>query len=98
MRIRNNIKTLNKILLNTKESYFKFVVNKNSINKINDEIKEILNKINNVEKRNIYLMPMGETTEELDKNSQCTIDLALENGFNYSDRLHIRIWDNKRGV
>ena len=26
------------------------------------------------------------------------INMAIENGFKYCDRLHIRVWNNKRGV
>ncbi|XPV54750.1 MAG: hypothetical protein ACNI3H_07580 [Halarcobacter ebronensis] len=43
-------------------------------------------------------MPMGDKTQEMNKNSEAVINLALENGFKYCDRLHIRVWDNKRGV
>ena len=25
-------------------------------------------------------------------------NMAIQNGFKYCDRLHIRVWDNKRGV
>ena len=98
LKKRFNLNNLNRILKNTKDSYFKFVIDKNSIVKTNDEIKDILKEIDNIEKTKIYLMPMGETTKQIDKNSQSVIDLAVKNGFNYSDRLHIRIWDNKRGV
>lgn len=95
---RININTLNNILENTKESYFKFVVNKANILEIKNEIQDILSLINKQKRIEVFLMPMGETSKELDKNSQSTIDLTLENGFKYSDRLHIRLWDNKRGV
>ena len=101
LKKRININTLTKILMNTKESYFKFVINKDSIKETNEEIQEIFKKLNNIEKLSkteIFLMPMGETTEEINKNSQSTINMAIENAYKYSDRLHIRIWDNKRGV
>ena len=34
------------------------------------------------------------------KNSNCeeVINMAIENGYKYCDRLHIRVWNNKRGV
>jgi organic radical activating enzyme len=46
----------------------------------------------------VYLMPLGDTSDKIDTNSESVINLALEKGFKYSDRLHIRVWDNKRGV
>lgn len=101
LKKRVNISTLEKILQNTKESYFKFVINKNTIKETKEEIEDILLKLKNIKdlpKAEVFLMPMGETNEEINKNSQSTIDMAIKNGFKYSDRLHIRIWDNKRGV
>ena len=43
-------------------------------------------------------MPLGDTSELIDTNSLSVIELALEKGYKYSDRLHIRVWNNKRGV
>ncbi|PLY04320.1 MAG: 7-carboxy-7-deazaguanine synthase QueE [Arcobacter sp.] len=92
---RININTLKEISSKTLNSYLKFVVDKNSINIVEKEIIEIRKKVGNIE---IYLMPLGSTVEEIDKNSETVINMAIKNGFKYSDRLHIRIWDNKRGV
>jgi organic radical activating enzyme len=43
-------------------------------------------------------MPMGDTAQEINANCETVIDMSIENGFKYCDRLHIRVWDNKRGV
>lgn len=95
LKKRVNKETLKKILTNTKESYLKFVINKNSINLAINEIKDILTDI---PKCDVFLMPMGDTAIEVNKNCQAVIDMSIENGYKYCDRLHIRIWDNKRGV
>jgi len=92
---RVNIKTLTKILSNTKESYLKFVIDKEFIQKANIEINSILKQIPKCE---VFLMPMGDTAQEINKNSEAVINMAIQNGFRYCDRLHIRVWDNKRGV
>jgi len=92
---RVNISTIKKILSNTTASYFKFVIDYNSINKLENEIKDILLNIKDPE---VYLMPMAKDNQELEQNSKKIIDIAIKNGFYYSDRLHIRVWDNKRGV
>ena len=86
---------INKIISSTKESYLKFVVNKNTLNETETEIKDILLLLNNPE---VYLMPMGDTLEILKKNEKEVISLCIKNNYNYSDRLHIRLWDDKRGV
>ncbi len=46
----------------------------------------------------ICLMPEGKTNEELQKTAPITAMLAQRYGFNYTDRLHIRLWGERRGV
>lgn len=95
LKKRVNINTLTKIAKNTKDSYLKFVVDKKFQKQANKEIHEILKQI---PKTDVYLMPMGDTAHEINTNCEAVIDMAIENGFKYCDRLHIRVWDNKRGV
>ena len=92
---RVNIKTLTNIINNTKNSYLKFVVDKEFLPQASKEIDDILSKIPSCE---VYIMPLGDTAELIDKNSLSVIEFTLEKGFKYSDRLHIRVWNNKRGV
>lgn len=92
---RINTKTLQNIIHNSKESYLKFVIDKNFVDDATNEIDDILRQIPDCE---VYLMPLGDTSEIIDQNSLPVIELALEKGYKYSDRLHIRVWNNKRGV
>ncbi len=92
---RLNYPTLNHIINNSEENYLKFVINKDFLSKAQNEIDTILT---NIPKTNIYLMPMGDTSADIDQNALSVINMALENGYKYSDRLHIRVWNNKRGV
>ncbi|HMS64986.1 MAG TPA: 7-carboxy-7-deazaguanine synthase QueE [Ignavibacteria bacterium] len=46
----------------------------------------------------IFLMPEGISIEDLNKNRLKTIEACLENSFNYTDRIHVLTWGNKRGV
>ena len=92
---RINIDTLNNILNISNQSYLKFVLDIDFIPKATKEIDDILKQIPNCE---VYLMPLGDTAELIDKNSLSVIEFALEKGYKYSDRLHIRVWNNKRGV
>jgi len=92
---RINYNTINEILDKTTQSYLKFVVGGTSLKQASDEIDIIIKKINPCE---IYLMPMGDTICHIDNNSLGVIELAIKKGYKYSDRLHIRVWNNKRGV
>ena len=39
-----------------------------------------------------------ENLNELEITAPKVARLAIKHGFNYSDRIHIRLWDNKEGV
>ncbi|MEA1914211.1 MAG: 7-carboxy-7-deazaguanine synthase QueE [Campylobacterota bacterium] len=92
---RLNIQTLTHIINHSEDNYLKFVVDKTFLAKAQNEIDTILNDI---PKTQVYLMPMGDTSKDIDNNAQSVITMALKNGYQYSDRLHIRVWNNKRGV
>ena len=79
--------------LNTKNTIFKFVVNKQKEWK---EIQETYLPI--VDKKKIYLMPAGENQELLETNMLRVVELAKENYLNFTTRLHINIWNKKTGV
>ena len=92
---RVNTKALTHIIEFVDEAYLKFVIDNDFLPKAKEEIDNILKDIPSTE---VYLMPLGDTAEDIDKNSEAVIQMAVENGFKYSDRLHIRVWNNKRGV
>lgn len=69
------------------------------------EIKDILDKLieeTGYSKEVIYgsvlLMPEAGSKEQLENNSEECVLVCLENGFRFCDRLHLRIWGNKRCV
>ncbi|RXK04262.1 radical SAM protein [Halarcobacter bivalviorum] len=95
LKKRVNVNTLTKIITQTEGSYLKFVIDEGFKEEANIEIQNILSSIPKVD---VFLMPMGDTAEQINKNSEAVINLAIENGYKYCDRLHIRVWDNKRGV
>ena len=92
---RINIDTLTKIIDFCDDSYLKFVIDKEFLPKAAKEIDDIIVQIPSCQ---VYVMPLGDTSEIIDKNSLSVIEFAIEKGFFYSDRLHIRVWNNKRGV
>ncbi|MDR0408130.1 MAG: 7-carboxy-7-deazaguanine synthase QueE [Campylobacteraceae bacterium] len=93
---RVNKKAIEAICKNAKETFFKFVLSEQMIKEsaIKEEIEDIT-KGHNVP---IFCMPLGRNREELDKNSESVISFCIKNGYNYTDRIHIRLWNDKRGV
>ena len=45
----------------------------------------------------VFLMPEGQTVAELDAKAKRIAEIAIARGYRYTDRLHIRIWGDKRG-
>ena len=65
------------------------------------EIKSIIDKLEPIaamEPEWIMLMPEGTTTEQINKSSKEAIEYCLKEGWRFCDRLHIRIWEDKRAV
>jgi len=82
----------NNLLKNTKKSFFKFVITPESIN----EVVEFLNATPYYGQ--VYVMPQGSTIQELNENSKFVFEYAMKMGFFYSDRIHIRVFDDLQGV
>lgn len=49
-------------------------------------------------KDSTYLMPEGITQEQLNNSREECVNVCLEQGWKFTDRLHITIWGDKRGV
>jgi 7-carboxy-7-deazaguanine synthase len=83
------------IISNSKDSFFKFSVDKLHIDKgLSYEIQKIGRFF---PESDIYCMPIAKNREELEENSEAVIKLCLKEGYKYSDRLQIRIWNDKKG-
>ncbi|MGH1600457.1 7-carboxy-7-deazaguanine synthase QueE [Campylobacter majalis] len=77
---------------NAKSCFYKFVLSGDE-----QEIDEILN-ILKIYQNKIWCMPMGESKTKLEKIAPKVAQIAIKYGLNYTDRLHIRLWDKKEGV
>lgn len=75
-----------------KKTTFKFVVSSQI------DMEEIVNLVKQYDMKEVYLMPMGRTKDELLYTSIITKDLAHKHGFFYSPRKHIELHGSKRGV
>ncbi|OYV04731.1 MAG: 7-carboxy-7-deazaguanine synthase QueE [Verrucomicrobiales bacterium VVV1] len=83
-----------KALAATGKAWLKFVLTAPSDL---SEIEAIAERVP-VSRDRILLMPEGRTVPELDETSAWLADLCRENGYRFSDRLHVRLWGDKRGV
>ena len=93
-RVRGDI--IYSIASKAKEAFFKFSIDAESITLgLEDEISEI---IIHAPKTKVYCMPLGGNKEEVESNTEPLIEFCKAKGYNFSDRLHIRIWDINKGV
>ena len=89
-------KVISTITSSVKESFFKFSIDPDSIDaSLDNEIDEILSY---APKTKVYCMPVAYDKEELEKNTPALIEYCKTKGYNFSDRLHMRVWDKERGV
>jgi 7-carboxy-7-deazaguanine synthase len=90
--------SLSQFFLN--RAIFKFVVN------VEEDVQEafallkkaIPNHNEDLVRNQIYLMPEGETREKQLEKLSIVLDLAIKYGVNFSPRLHVLRWDNKKAV
>jgi len=96
LEVRCKPMIIDNIVSNTEESVLKFVVDPNNIEWKLELFDDYLINIPTLVP--VYLMPMGGTKTELESNAGAVYKLCEELGFRYSDRLHIRMYDDKKGV
>lgn len=88
-----NIESL-KRWINDFDYQLKFVVSdENDL----QEIKELIEEIG-ADKSKVYLMPEGATREQLESRRKQVYETCLKLGYNYTDRLHILVYNDKKGV
>jgi len=94
---RLNANALKLIAAYADEYFLKFTLDRTIIDsgRAIDEIEEIRQILPEAE---IYCMPVGECQETIRRNDEAVFAFCMEQNFRYSDRLHIRIFDAKRGV
>ncbi len=76
------------------KAWFKFVV---AAPADLQEIQELI-LTHAIPPQRVLLMPEGRTAEELDLHGPWLAEICRDQGFRFCDRLHIRLWGDKRGV
>ena len=61
------------------------------------DLEQIL-QVLKIVRAEVWCMPMGADAKELAQNARSVADFAIKHGFNYSERIHVRLWDKKEGV
>jgi 7-carboxy-7-deazaguanine synthase len=62
------------------------------------EIEEVLEKLENVDRARVLVMPQGRTKKELYERAPWIVELCKKHGFSYTPRLQIELWGNRRGT
>ena len=62
------------------------------------EVEQILQKLENVNRRRVLIMPEGTTREGLREKAEWIVKLCKVHGFRYTPRLHIELFGNQRGT
>ena len=62
-----------------------------------EEVKELQKELS-VPNHKVWLMPEGLVEEELNERRRWLMDLCTKEGYNFTDRLHIIAYGDKRGV
>ncbi|HSQ42819.1 MAG TPA: hypothetical protein VLM37_11110, partial [Fibrobacteraceae bacterium] len=76
------------------ETHLKFVVNSDEEIR---EAREIVDEIHFQDKSRVFLMPQARNLQELTEKAPEVVAWALREGFRYSDRLQLRLWDGEHG-
>jgi organic radical activating enzyme len=83
-----------RLFADTNRAWFKFVISGP------EDIQEILSLVEDARlpKNRVLLMPEGRSEEDVATHLDLAVQLCMEHGFTFTDRLHLRLFGTKRGV
>lgn len=93
--LRVNFPVLKEIINEAKDAFYKFTLPTEGLESAATEIKSIIAQNSSID---TYCMTMSDSRENLEQRCENVIEFCKQEGFIYSDRLHIRIWDEIQGV
>jgi 7-carboxy-7-deazaguanine synthase len=62
-----------------------------------DEIAELLENLDGVDPRRVYLMPQATEPDEYMEKSRWLVEYCKQTGFSFSPRLQVMLWGGQRG-
>lgn len=78
---------------------FKFVINNyDDVKEVNEIARNLFDRTQIDINSNIWIMPQGTNVKQLDEKMKFLVELCKVYNWKLTDRLHIRIWGDKRGV
>ncbi len=83
----------------TGRARFKFVIDTRDFGRMSDDFVEVRRIIAEckIEPHDVWLMPCGTTSREVDAGLQLLSHLAIDYSYNLTGRMHVTIWGDKRG-
>ncbi|BCX80132.1 7-carboxy-7-deazaguanine synthase QueE [Campylobacter sp. 19-13652] len=94
---RINKDAIRTIAANAKGAAFKFVLSGRA-DELENELAEVARIAAISPTTPVWLMPLGANKAELERHAPAVAAAAIRLGYNYTDRLHIRLWNDKEGV
>lgn len=96
-KLRLNKEAIEKMLAYHDDFHFKPVVNPIEMWDVWEEIEDFMHEMD-ISKRKTWIMPPGDTREELIRVYPMVMDFCRDNGYNFTGREHIIAFDTKREV
>jgi organic radical activating enzyme len=62
------------------------------------DLDEVADLVDELELRSVWIMPEGQTAEQINRRLAELADEVVRRGWNLSTRLHVLAWGDKRGV
>lgn len=94
---RTNIEAMKQLIDNADDYYLKPVINFTTEQQDLDELAELQEKLS-VPNNKVWLMPAGVTNEQLSEVRKYLFDFCIQYQYNYTDRLQVITYGDKRGV
>jgi len=93
---RINVPALESVQTYAKEAFLKFTIDAELVETTaEDEINQVREILPTLA---VYCMPVGESRDTIWKNDKAVFEFCMKHNFQYSDRLHIRVFDTTQGV
>jgi 7-carboxy-7-deazaguanine synthase len=96
-KLRVNKEAIEQMLNYHDDFHFKPVCNPIEMPEVWEEIEAFRNEMD-ISKRKTWIMPPGDTREELIRVYPMVMDFCRDNGYNFTGREHIIAFDTKREV